>query len=310
MLQLLLDTIPTRVFWKDRDSFYLGCNSLFAADAGYSSPDDIVGKTDYDMPWKEQADIYRADDRTVMSTGEPKLGYEEPQTIADGRTVQLRTNKVPLRDEEGQIIGVMGIYEDITDHKNAEEQLRERESLYRTMFEHSPFSVALNNLSGEFVDVNERFVEIVGVPREEAIGHTPVELGIMDLATQTAVLEAIGRTGGRLDGYEILVRTRRGETKYALVSTALVNLKDEPLILSIINDITERRQAEEALRRSEEKYRELVQNANSIILRWGRDGTVHFFNEFAQTLLRLHGGRDRGPERHGHHSAGDRDIRP
>jgi PAS domain S-box-containing protein len=64
-----------------------------------------------------------------------------------------------------------------------------------------------------------------------------------------------------------------------------VTLKDEPLILSIINDITERRQAEEAMRRSEERYRELVQNANSIILRWGRDGTVHFFNEFAQTFF-------------------------
>lgn len=285
MLQLLLDTIPTRVFWKDRESFYLGCNSLFASDAGLSSPDDIVGKSDYDMPWKEQADIYRADDSTVMNTGEPKLGYEEPQTTADGRTVHLRKNKVPLKDEDGQIIGMMGIYEDITDRLDAEEQLRDRESLYRTMFEHSPFSVALTNLSGEFVDVNERFVEIVGVPREEALGRTPVALGIMDLATQATVLEEIGRTGGRLDGYEIIVQTRSGETKWALVSTALVSLKDEPLILSIVNDITERRQAEEALRRSEEKYRELVQNANSIILRWGRDGTVHFFNEFAQTFF-------------------------
>ena len=285
MLQLLLDTIPTRVFWKDRDSLYLGCNRLFAADAGYSSMDEIIGKSDYEMPWKEQADIYQADDRTVMSTGEPKLSYEEPLTMADGRNVQLRTNKVPLRNEEGQIIGVMGIYEDITDRKNAEEQLRDRESLYRTIFEHSPFSVALNNLSGKFVDVNERFTKIMGVPREEAIGRTPFELGIMDLSTQAAVLEAIGRTGASLDSYEFLARTRTGETKCALVSTALVNLKDEPLILSIINDITERREAEEALRRSEEKYRELVQSANSIILRWGRDGAVHFFNEFAQTFF-------------------------
>ena len=285
MLQSLLDAIPTRVFWKDRSSIYLGCNSLFAADAGLSSPDDVVGKSDYDMPWRQQADMYRGDDSSVMGTGAPKLGYEEPQTIADGRTVQLRINKVPLRDEDGRIIGVMGIYEDITDRKHAEEQLRDREALYRAMFERSPFSVALNSLSGEFVDVNERFVRIVGLPRKAAVGRTPVELGIMDQATQAGMLARIGAAGGRLDDHEIVVRTRSGETRHALVSSAIVNVKDEPLILSIINDITERRQAEDSLRQSEEKYKELVQNANSIILRWGRDGTIHFFNEFAQTFF-------------------------
>jgi PAS domain S-box-containing protein len=284
MLQLLLDTIPTRVFWKGRDSIYLGCNSLFAADAGIACPEDIVGKSDHDMPWKEQADMYVADDGVVMRTGTPKLGYEEPQTISDGRNVHLRVNKVPLRDGHGRIIGIVGIYEDITDSRNAEEQLRERECLYRTMFEHSPFSVALNRLSGEFVDVNERFVEIVGVPREEAIGRTPVELGIMDADALAGIIDGIGPSG-RIDGYEIVVRTRRHETKYAVVSSAIVHMKDETLILSIINDITERRQAEESLGQSEEKYRELVQNANSIILRWERDGTIRFFNEFAQTFF-------------------------
>lgn len=284
MLRLLLDTIPTRVFWKDRDSVYLGCNRLFALDAGCASPDEIVGKTDYDMPWKEQADIYQTDDRAVMSTGEPRLD-EEPLTLADGRTVQLCVNKVPLKGENGNIIGVLGIYEDITDFKNAEEQLREREALYRTIFENSPFSVALINLSGQFVDINEKFARITGIPRDEAIGHTSVELGIMDRTTQIAVLDAIGRSGGSLDGFEIRARTRRGETKYTRVSTALVHLKGETLVLSILNDITERRSAEEALRKSEEKYRDLVQTANSIIFRWGRDGTVHFFNEFAQAFF-------------------------
>ncbi len=153
MLKLLLDTIPTRVFWKDRESFYLGCNHLFAADAGLSSSDDIAGKTDYDMPWKEQADIHRSDDLTIMSTGEPKLGCEEPLTVADGRALYVRKSEVPLKDSGGRIIGTMGIYEDITEHKNAEEQLQDREALYRTMFENSPFSVTLNNLSGEFVDM-------------------------------------------------------------------------------------------------------------------------------------------------------------
>ena len=285
MLQQVLDTVPVRVFWKDRDSVYLGCNRLFAVDAGFASVDDIVGKTDFDMPWRDLADKYRADDHDVINTGTPKLDYEEPQMIFDGRTLWLRVSKVTLKDEQHRIIGVMGAYMDITDRRNAEEGMRERESLYRTIFEECPFSVVLSNLSGAFVDVNEKFVQIMGVPKDEAISRTPIELDIMDQATQNSVLDGVRQLGGALDGFEIQARTRGGETKHALISSALVKIKDETLILSILNDITDRKQAEMALCASEEKYRELVENANSIILRWGRDGTVHFFNEFAQRFF-------------------------
>lgn len=285
MLQLLLDTIPIRVLWKDRQSVYLGCNRQFALDAGFSSVEEVVGKTDFDMPWKEHADSRRADDRRIMESGEPQLGYVEAQTAADGHVIQLRKNKVPLKNEFGETIGVLCVYEDITDRKIAEDQLRERESLYRTIFERSPFPVALSNLVGELVDINEKFVHTLGVPRDEAIGKTLADLGIFENVVQEAVLDEIARTAGTLTDYEIQGRTRSGEIRYALVSTALVSVREEPLILSIFNDVTERRQAEEQRRQSEEKYKELVENANSIILRWGRDGTIHFFNEFAQSFF-------------------------
>jgi PAS domain-containing protein len=69
MLQLILDTIPVRVFWKDRNSVYLGCNRLFALDAGRRTPDELIGDTDFNMGWREQADLYRADDALVISSG-------------------------------------------------------------------------------------------------------------------------------------------------------------------------------------------------------------------------------------------------
>ncbi len=285
MLQLLLDTIPIRVLWKDRQSVYLGCNRQFALDADLSSVEEVVGKTDFDMPWKDNAESRRAEDRSIMESGEPHLGYVEAQTAADGHVIQLRKNKVPLKNEFGETVGVLCVYEDVTDRKIAEDQLRERESLYRTMFEHSPFPVALSNLVGELVDVNERFIHVLGVPREEAIGRTLADLGAFDNDVQDALLDEISRTAGQLDDYEIQARTRAGETRHAFVSTALVSLTEEPLILSIFNDVTERRQAEERRRQSEEKYKELVENAHSIILRWGRDGTIHFFNEFAQSFF-------------------------
>jgi PAS domain S-box-containing protein len=120
ILYSVLDTIPVRVFWKDTNLNYLGCNRQFAHDSGFSSPQDLIGKSDYEMGWAEQADLYRADDRTVIESGIPKLNYEEPQTTPDGRHIWLRTSKIPLQDAQGTIRGVLGTYEDITAWKEAQ----------------------------------------------------------------------------------------------------------------------------------------------------------------------------------------------
>lgn len=121
LLQRIVETVPIRIFWKDCDSRYLGCNTLFARDAGLSCPDELIGKTDFEMGWKDQAELYRADDKRVMESGISRLGYEEPQTTPRGETIWLRTSKVPLRDADQKVIGVLGIYEDITAHKQAEQ---------------------------------------------------------------------------------------------------------------------------------------------------------------------------------------------
>lgn len=114
LLQLILDRIPRSIFWKDRNLVYLGCNRQFAQDAGLKSPAEIVGKTDHDLAWKDQADRYRADDRNVIESGEPILDYEEPQTREAGETSWLSTSRIPLRDRDGGIFAVLGMYEDIT----------------------------------------------------------------------------------------------------------------------------------------------------------------------------------------------------
>jgi PAS domain S-box-containing protein len=120
----IIETIPLRVFWKDRELRYLGCNTLFAQDAGLIRPDELIGKTDFDMGWKDQAEIYRADDRRVVDSNIPKLSYDEPQTTPEGEQIWLRTSKVPLRNDVNGTIGVLGIYEDITEYKLAEEEIR------------------------------------------------------------------------------------------------------------------------------------------------------------------------------------------
>jgi PAS domain S-box-containing protein len=101
----------------------MGCNTAFANDAGYSNADEVTGKTDFEMGWRDQAELYRADDKSTLESGKSRLHYDEPQTTPDGNTIWLRTSKVPLRDENSQIIGVLGIYEDITARRQAEAEL-------------------------------------------------------------------------------------------------------------------------------------------------------------------------------------------
>lgn len=122
MLQQVLNTIHVRVFWKDLDGYYLGSNIRFAQDAGFQSPDELIGKNDFDLVWHKEAELYRADDQLVIQTGQEKLNYEEPQTTPDNQIIWLRTSKIPFRNKDGEIIGILGTYEDITERKQIEQE--------------------------------------------------------------------------------------------------------------------------------------------------------------------------------------------
>lgn len=111
LLQSVIDNVPIRVFWKDTQCRYLGCNNTFANDAGFTRVEQLIGKDDTMMGWKNQAALYQAADRKVMATAVAELNFEEQQTTSDGNKIWLRTSKVPLHDEVGQVIGVLGIYQ-------------------------------------------------------------------------------------------------------------------------------------------------------------------------------------------------------
>lgn len=139
MLQLVIDNIPQTIFWKNRDSVFLGCNKSFAEDAGMGEPANIVGKTDYDMPWKkEESDEYREYDRHVMDEDRPVLHIIEPQLQANGKEAWLETNKIPLHNAKGEVVGILGTYEDISERKEYErkrEELLEREKRITTVLQ-------------------------------------------------------------------------------------------------------------------------------------------------------------------------------
>lgn len=127
--KLILDTLPIRVFWKDTSSNYLGCNMNFAHDCDVSSPDQVVGRNDFDFFEQKIAEAFRKDDAQVMETGKPKVRFEEPQANPGGEQRWLETSKIPLRDDEGNIIGILGTYHDITDRVRLQKQRAETEKL-------------------------------------------------------------------------------------------------------------------------------------------------------------------------------------
>jgi PAS domain S-box-containing protein len=126
MLQLILDYIPQYVFWKDRDSVYRGCNRSFARLAGKANPQELIGKTDHDLPWpRDETDFFRECDRRVMETDVPELHSVEPHFQTSGRQAWFDKNKIPLHNSRGEVTGILGTIEDITERKRAEEKLLE-----------------------------------------------------------------------------------------------------------------------------------------------------------------------------------------
>lgn len=127
MLQILMDSMTNAVFWKDRQSRYLGCNKVFASFAGVE-PEALIGLTDRDMPWADDpefnADWFLDWDRLVAGSAEPRFGIIERLKSAAGEVRWLETNKVPLRDLTGAVIGVLGTFEDVTERRQAEDNLQ------------------------------------------------------------------------------------------------------------------------------------------------------------------------------------------
>src|SRR5690606_38916974 len=124
VLQIAVDAMPQRVFWKDRAGVFLGCNLAFARDAGVESAEAIVGRADVDLARRAHAHAYRAADFEVVAAGRPRVNREERSTVAGGGERWLRTTKIPLLDEGGRTIGILGTFEDITDERAARDELR------------------------------------------------------------------------------------------------------------------------------------------------------------------------------------------
>ncbi len=130
-LQAIVDNIPRAIFWKDKDLRFMGCNRIFSDTAGLASPRDIVGKTDFDMPWSEQADAYRKDDLEIIKSRVAKLNIEEVNVNSNEEQSWVMTSKVPIVNLSDDVVAILGMFEDITERRLKEadivQKLKERD---------------------------------------------------------------------------------------------------------------------------------------------------------------------------------------
>jgi PAS domain S-box-containing protein len=259
MLQQVLDTIPSYVFWKDRQSRYLGSNRLFAEEAGFSDPSGIIGKSDSELPWSDHADLFVDEDREVVANGNPLLERVKQFPAPHGGMRWVKTEKLPLADASGALIGVLGVQHDITEQLRREEQLRASEEKLRSLFALSPLGINLQDMDGRYIDANDAFLAIVGYSRDELLGMTCYDLippkyldnepERLQRLRETGLIPAYEKSYFRKDGSEVPVSTL----------TVLVAGPDgKNFKWTIVEDITIRLEAREAQRKLNDELERLV----------------------------------------------------
>lgn len=265
LLRTLMDTLPNSVFIKDTAGRIILNNAADLRFLGAKSPQEIIGKTDYDLFPRELADQFRADDEHILSSGEPLVNREEQALDGDGNLRWLLVTKVPLRDSQGQITSIVGVAHDITERKQIEEELAKERNLLRTVIDTLPDLIYVRDLDGRIVLVNEACVRFVGAAgHQEMIGKTDFDFFEPEKATRYfAAEQAMMRSGKPIVNEEEYVKeAHTGNSMW--VSATKVPLRDpDGRIIGLVGvsrDITARKEAEQALAEERNLLRTVIDN--------------------------------------------------
>jgi PAS domain S-box-containing protein len=258
--RVLVENIPQKIFIKDKNSVYVSCNENYARDLKIKS-NEIMGKTDYDFFAEELAEKYRADDKRIMESEETQDIEEE--YIQNGQKVYVHTVKTPVKDENDNVVGVLGIFWDITEHKKAEEALRNSEEIWRSLAESSPDHIMLLDLKGNILYINRTVPDL---KREQVIGtshfdYIPPEWHRVAKDCFKRVIET-----GKTDHYTTEYRTKDDEVRYFDARIGPVFQEDRVVaLISSSTDVTSQKKTGEKLRESEQKFRCLVEEAAAYV---------------------------------------------
>ncbi len=251
--EALLKSIPTPVFFKDKEGRYIGCNLAFSQQMGISS-EDIKGKTAIDLWPGELGETYHKMDLELLENPEHQI-YEYKVKDKNSEIHDVIFAKDTFYDEMGKLAGIIGAYLDITDRKQAEEKLRESEERYRTLFQQASDGIFYLSTDGEVLAVNESFARMHGYTVEEMKGFK-----LEDLDTPQSTIFTRERFPRVLNGevlqFEVEHFHKNGHVFPLSVSTGMISVGGKKIIQAFHRDITERKQAEQELRQAKDKAEE------------------------------------------------------
>lgn len=286
--RFLMDNIPDAIYFKDIKSRFIRINKAQARFLGLNDPADAVGKTDYDFFAIQHAQIAFRDEQQIIQTGKLILAKEEKLTFPNGRINWVSSTKMPLVDPKGNIIGTFGLSYDITKRKNMENSLTESEKRFRTLFEQAAVGVAIvESKTGKFLRINQRFCDLLGYSEKELRKFCFSELTERD-DIQSNLDQMDLLLSGKIREYSIEKRYIRkdGSVLYAAltVSPMWASGEEPTTHISIVQDITKRKRAEEAERATRDFSRNLVDLANAPIITWDADSHITLFNHAFETM--------------------------
>ncbi|MEG4030915.1 MULTISPECIES: PAS domain S-box protein [unclassified Microcoleus] len=264
LLSSILESTPDIIVVKDREGRYVALNSN-GATSFYGKPiEEILGKDDSELLPPAAAVPIMAKDREIMEAGTTET-YEED--VSNGKiTTSFLTTKAPWRDAQGNILGMIAIARDITDRKQAEEALRDRNALLNSILESTPDFIVVKDREGRYVAINSNLANFLGKPSEEIIGKDDWEL-LPNAAREMMAKDRQIMATGITESYEEDIS--RDETPRTFLTTKAPWRDANGNILGLIattRDITDRKQAEEALRHKETQYRSIFESVNDGII--------------------------------------------
>ncbi|WP_094673540.1 PAS domain S-box protein, partial [Hydrocoleum sp. CS-953] len=263
-LQLIINTIPQSIFWKNQDLVYQGCNNSFADRAGFKSPTEIVGKTDYDLPGnKEYFEHYRIIDCQVMESDIPRYQIIEPQLTTQGQKRWLQTSKVPLHNQDGQVIGILGSYEDITERIEAQEKLNQQQKTLRAILDNAPIWILMTDVNGKVQFVNNTLCKNIGITESRFLEVEQYHKLFTEKEAANLHKSDANCWGNNFPCHceETFTFIDGKEHNLELIKVKIKDDDNEVIgLISLGLDITESKQAQQKLQESEAKFRQIARH--------------------------------------------------
>lgn len=274
LFQTVMNETAEAVFVKDRDGRYLLFNQAASRILGLA-PAAVLGRTDHELFSPGDADQIAAADRRVLESGVP-ITLEEQLTLGEKLRV-FSTTKAPWRNEQGAILGLVGIARDITAQKQAEADLRRSEARYRAFVDHAGDAMFLHRPGGVIVDVNQQACDVLGYSREELLGRLP----FFDPTLTSEKIAAIGQQLQQPEvvRFETTHRRKDGAEFPVEVRIRSFRVDEERYSISLVSDITERRRMTQALQEERALLRTLIDAAPDVIYSKDSEGRYVVSNQ-------------------------------